>query len=204
VWGIPPNKPGRLIKGVAVMLEENVDIVAIMTSAFYKEGKSSGQLMKELLYSRLEKLREFTIYPILSQFSPEEIFNILENKLCLIEEPVKNTAEEVTKAARFFREVGVTKIILVTSPDHISRTLRDAIAAWQERYPELAANVYGAPCVTLYSARTPEDAEIAKMENVVIAEPPVMKSFDIRRVFGVLKNTDALREIDAILKKYGK
>jgi len=204
VWGTPPDKPGRLVRGAAVILEEGIDLAILVSSAFGKEGKSSGQLMKEHLYQGIEGLSEFTIYPLLRQISSTEIRRVLDERLMLLEEPVKNTAEEVMAAAKVFKDAGIEKTLLITNPDHISRTIKDAIVAWQKDYPELAANVYGAPCVTLYSERTPEDVEIAKVSNVVIAEPLVMKKFNLARMFGILGNSEALAEVDAVLKKYGK
>jgi hypothetical protein len=203
VWGTP-DKPGRLVRGVTLILEEDIDVAVIMSSAFGKDGKSSGQLMKELLYARIEKLREFSIYPILSEVSAEEIYTILERTLRVVNEPVRNTSEELIAAGRYFTKAGIEKVFLVTSPDHISRTIRDAIVAWQKECPQLAANVYGAPSVSLYSLRTEKDINIAKVENVIIAEPPVMQFFDLRRMFVILKRPEALAEIDAILKKYEK
>lgn len=204
VWGEPPHQPGRLVTGVANLLEENIDLGVVCSSAFGKDGKSSGNWMMSHLYAKIEDLKKFLIYPVFNKFSPVEMRETLDEHLKLVEAPIKNTSEEVMAAGRLFRAVGIQKVVLVTSPDHISRTLRDAIVAWQNCYPEFSANVYGAPCVTLYSARTPEDSSIAKVSNVVIAEPPAMKKFNLGRMFGILGNPEALTEVDAVLKKYGK
>lgn len=203
VWGFPPDKPGRLVKGAAVMMEEDSKIVVITGGAGEKEGKSEAQWMKDRLYQGLEKLKEFIVYPVLQKYSAEEIKRKLDESL-ILEETAKNTAENMAKTGAIFNEAGVEKVIIVTSPDHISRALRDAIQFWNKDYPRLAMNVYGTPSVTFYSARTPEDEEIAQMKNVVIAEPPVMKRFNLGRIFGILENPEALGELDALLKKYGK
>lgn len=203
VWGTPSNEAGRLVRAAAVILERNIDLAIISGGAGWVEGKSEAQYMKERLYQGLEDLKEFTIYPILQKVSPKEIRRKLD-KVLTLEEKAKNTAEHMPLVGEMFRRAGVREVTLVTSPDHISRALRDALICWQKDYPELVANVYGTPCVTLYSERTPEDVEIAKVSNVVIAEPPVMKKFNLARMFGVLGNPEALAEIDAVLKKHGK
>lgn len=202
VWGTPPDKPGRLVKAAAVMMEEDADMVVITGGAGQKEGKSEAQWMKDRLYRGLEELKEFTVYPVLQKFSPEEIREKLDRALKL-EETAKNTTENMSKTGAMFRNTGVERVIIVTSPDHISRALRDAIQFWSKDFPELAMNVYGTPSVTFYSAR-PGDEDIARIENVVIAEPPTMRKFNLSRLFGVLGNSEALAEIDVVLKKYGK
>ncbi|MFC1663858.1 YdcF family protein [Patescibacteria group bacterium] len=200
VWGVPPDKPGRLPKALAVIIEEDADIAVISGGT----EKFEAQRMKERLYKGLKQLREFTVFPAFQRFSKEEIQDKLD-KILNLEETAKNTAENMVKTGAIFNEAGVGKVIIVTSPDHISRALRDAIKFWGKDYPELARNVYGTPSVTLYSNRgTPEDKEIAKIENVVIVEPPAMKKLNLRRILDVLGNPEALFEIDAVLKKHGK
>lgn len=203
VWGTPPDRPGRLVKATAVLLEEDVDIAIISGGTGVKEGVGEAQWLKNRLYQGLEELKKFTIYPVLQRFTPEQIKNKLD-KILVLEEKAVNTATNLKNTGIMFKEAGVEKVIVVTSPDHISRGLRDGLQFWSKEYPELAANLYGTASVTLYSNRTPEDQEIAKMENVVIAEPPTMKKFNFARMFGILNNPDALAEIDAILKKYSK
>ena len=201
VWGTPPHKPGRLPRGIAVMLEEDVELVVLVSSAFSKEGKSTGEWMKERIYQGINgEFQQFTIYP-LSQISPGRLKRLIDERLVVVDAPVKNTFEELAAAGSFFRDAGVQSVFLITSPDHISRTIRDAVIAWRE-YPQLTRNLYGTPSVTFYAKRSPEDAEIARMENVVIAEPPVARVFNLARVFRVLKNPDALAELDRCLKKY--
>lgn len=202
VWGTL-DRPGRLVRAAAVMMEEDADIAVITGGIGQKEGRLEAQWMKERLYHGLEELKEFTVYPVLQQFSPAEIREKLDEVLEL-EEMAKNTAENMANTGAIFNEAGADKVIIVTSPDHISRAIRDAIQFWSKDYPRLVRNLYGTPSATFYSARTEEDKAIAKIENVVIAEPPVMDKFNLARIFGVLGNPKALSEIDAVLRRYGK
>jgi len=205
VWGYPPDNPGRLVTAVKVILEEGIDVALICGSAGEKDGKKECWWMRDQLYQHLEEIRLFAVYPVFYQYTIREIREVLDRVLVVREkDTAANTAGEIEYAGKFFTEAEVEKVMLVTSPDHISRALRDVLVNWQNNYPKLAANVFGVPSVTLYSERSAEDAEIAKMANVVIAEPPVMKKFNLARMFGILNNPGALAEIEAVLKKYGK
>lgn len=205
VWGYPPDRPGRLVTAVKLIPEENIDIALTCGTAGDKEGKKECWWMRDYLYQHLEELKLFTIYPVFQQYGPGEIKEILDKVLVVREKDTSTTtAGEVEYAGRFFTEAGVEKVMLLTSPDHVSRAIRDALSAWQKTYPKLAANLSIATSVTLYSERKPEDKEIAKMENVVIIEPPFYKSVGSRaqKIFKLRNNPEALKKFDAIFKKY--
>ncbi len=205
VWGYPPDQPGRLVTGVKVILEEDIDVALICGTSGGKEGEYEGWWMKNILYQCLEYLKSFTIYPIFHDYTADELRVVLNRVLVIKEkDTAANTAGEVEYAGRFFTEVGVGKVIIVSCPDNVSRCIRDALACWREDYPLLAANTFTTASWTLYSERTSEDKEIAKLSNVVIAEPPIMRKFNLARMFGVLGNPQALSEIDVVLKKHGK
>lgn len=205
VWGFPPDQPGRLVTAVKVILEENIDIALTCGTAGEKDGKKESWWMKNLLYERLEELKSFTVYPIFGGYTVDELRAILDRVLVIREKDTgANTAGEAEYAGRFFTEACVDKVTITSSPDHISRCIRDVLNCWRERYPVLAANTFATAAWTLYSERTPEDKEIAKISNVVIAEPPVMRKFNLARIFGILGIPQALSEVVAVLKKYGK
>lgn len=203
VWGVPPDRPGRVVKTAAVILSENPEIAVISGGLGRKEGKSEAWWAKQRLYDGLDKLKDFTIYPVFQRFSAKEIEEKL-NKVLKLEEKARNTAENIINSGPLLKEAGAEEVIIVTSPDHISRGLRDALQFWGKDYPGLAANVSGTASVTFYSERAPEDRVIAKMENVVIAEPPAVRKINLGRIFGVMGNSQALSDLDAVLKKYGK
>lgn len=202
VWGTPPHRPGRLVKGVSVILQEDAEI-AVISGGAIKEHKPGAQWMKELLYQRLSELKEFTLYSVFAEFTDAEIKRKLD-EILRIESESQNTSENLENSAEILSEAGVDKTIIITSPDHISRALKDALVCWRESYPGLSKNVHGACSVTLYSARTPGDQKIASLENVIIAEPPVAKKLNFARLFGILGEPEALSEIKAVLEKYGR
>lgn len=204
VWGFPPDRPGRAVTALKIILEEEIDIALICGTAGEKDGKKESWWFKDLIYRRLEEFKSFTVFPVFQEYTADELRKILDRVLVIREKDTgANTAGELEYAGRFFTEAGVTKVFNISSGDHGSRCLRDLQIAWREKHPSLALNAFTSTSWTLYSERAPEDKEIAKMSNVVIAEPPVMKTFNLARIFKVLKNPEALAEIDAALKKAG-
>lgn len=208
VWGIPPDRPGRIVKGVALLLEEKADLLFLIGTAIGKDGKNIGEWMRDLLFLKITELPQFAIYPVLTRFSSEEIKRKLETKLVLVPGlEVKNTADELRLLAKIFKEAGIKRAILVSSPDHMSRILRDAFAIWWEQglAPELAVNFICSPCITLYTevdGITPP--ERAKVANVVVAEPRFSLVPLFQRMFGIANNPEAVSQIEAVLERYGK
>lgn len=192
VWGIPPDKPGRLVTGLKIFLEEEVELL-IITGGTEKEGKKEAEWMKNLLYEKINQLSDFTVFPVFEEHSSWEIEEFLDECLVL-ETKAKNTRENLQNVAKILSEESIDSVVIVTSPDHISRAIRDAIEIWQQDYPELTRNLFASPSVTLYSG--------GKISDVVIAEPPVKRKFDLSRIFKILKNEQALKKLDNLLKEY--
>ena len=64
---------------------------------------------------------------------------------------------------------GFNRIIIVTSPDHMPRAMRDAFVEW----PNPPFELEFVPSATLYSEGDGETPpERASMDNVVVLEPP--------------------------------
>ncbi|MCD6177914.1 YdcF family protein [bacterium] len=192
VWGIPPDKPGRIVTGLKIFLENQAELL-IITGGTEKEGKKEAEVMRDLLYEKIEELYDFTVFPIFQGYFPSTIKEIIWRRLVL-EISSKNTRENLQNVGKILYENSIDSVIIVTSPDHLSRALRDAIIIWQDEYPELTRNLFGSPSVTLYSK--------GKISDVVIAEPPVKKKFDFSRIFKILKNQEALEKLDRLLKEY--
>ena len=78
----------------------------------------------------------------------------------------QNTIEEIENASQIFLEREIERIVLVSSPSHIVRCLRDATDLYSRR-PEFAgfsSSLLASPSVTCYEGSTPGD--------VVVIEPP--------------------------------
>ncbi len=206
VWGEPPDRAGRLVKGAAEALAENADVVFI-TGCGEMNGKEGVEIMRDRLYAGLNDLKDFKVYPIFQHYSVISIRERLERAMRLeyrrASERLQTTSRTMANIAETLLGERIQKVILVSSPDHVCRCLRDAFIYWQEKYPSLIVNLSATPCVTFYSARKPADEEIAKMENVVIFEPPFYKSVGKRaqELFKFRDKEEVLSKIDQILDK---
>lgn len=210
VWGESPDKPGRIPTAVAVALEENAELLVLFGSSIGKEDesgvwKSSGKLMTELLFRRFEELGKFTILHALREIPLKKIRRRIEVVYRLVEELERpaNTFGEMQTMARLIQEKGIQKLVCVSSPDHVSRIIRDTLVVF--RKTTLAVHVSVRPSVTLYTVGddvTPP--ERASLGSVVVIEPRSPVGPLAQRMLGLGGNANALAEIDAILKKYGK
>ena len=101
VWGVLPDKPGRIPVAIAVALEEGAEHLILFGSSIGKEkdGKwlSSGRWMTDLLCERFGELKQFTILQPLRELSLEQIRERIEGIFQLIEEPERpaNTLGEL-------------------------------------------------------------------------------------------------------------
>jgi len=209
-WGWPPDRPGRLVTGAKVILEEDAEIVVI-TGCGEQDGKEGVEWMKDMLYQRLAELKDFTIYPIFQKYTSLQIKEKLDKAVRLEyrypDDVVQNTRRTMENVGnRILKGENIGKVILVSSPDHISLVIRDDLDVWGKHCPQLITDLWAIPSMTFYSARTPEDEAIAKIENLVIIEPPFYKEVGSRaqKIFSLRNNPEALAEIDVALQKYGK
>lgn len=207
VWGTPPDKPGRIPAAIAVTLDEGADNLFLFGSSIGKEfspgqWKSSGKYMMELMYERVEELKKFTVLRIFQNFSTQQIKEQLDSKFRLIESPERlaTTASEIQEMVRICQEENIQKIIFVSSPDHVSRIMRDALKAFNGS--PLALNISVRASATLYTENdgitSPENASI---DNVIIVEPRMGNFFKLFP--GILNYSGAMREINEIAKKWG-
>ena len=123
-----------------------------------------------LLWERFDELAGFAVFkgretewtrpPAAGRFRQR-----IESMLHLDRES-KNTRDEIAYAGRVFVDRGVERVILVSSPTHLPRCLRDACAIYgaDEGMSGLLRELYAAPSVTGYPGYTADD--------VAIFEPP--------------------------------
>lgn len=180
-WGDPPHRLGRIPQGILTAIQENADVIVFGTGASEKEfrlGESgkTGQVLVEAEYS-LEYLK--------AHFSSLACFEILQRRIPELETETgvarlaeiwlprivldvesNNTAEEITNAGLLFVEREIEKSILVSSPSHIVRCLRDAadIFSSDKRFEKLRYDIHGVPSNTCYEGTDAGD--------VVVIEPP--------------------------------
>jgi hypothetical protein len=170
VWGKPPHELGRVPMGIFVAMLEQADLIAFGTGASTKDGLTESEATVQLLWERFDELQEFEIFQKhLPQFSEhsawQQLREMLKSKI-IVENKSQNTVEEVVCTARLFHQRGIEKIILVSSPTHLPRCLRDARIAFDQN-ADLAHFknwLYATPSTTSYMGRSAAD--------VAIFEPP--------------------------------
>jgi hypothetical protein len=145
----------------------------------------------------------------LRQFSCFDGIDIAEHEdrmaaISVAECDSRNTLDEMKAAGRIFLARGVEKVILVSSPTHISRCVRDALVAFQT--PETATlkrNLFAVASDTSYLG--------GRVEDVVIFEPPhrgdrgsFLTHYIVKRILKIPESqTDLfLKELDALLERY--
>jgi len=134
IWGIPPDRPGRLPKGVAIFLEQEAKFLSIGTGATKREGdgKLEAEVIAEYLFDHFGDLVDFTcIRELLAQKWRHAKEHVEESLLLAVK--CKNTQEELEEVGGIFEGLGTTHWVLVSSSDHISRVAKIAATLSLER-----------------------------------------------------------------------
>lgn len=180
-WGDPPGKPGRIPQGLLVARQFDAEVMVFGTGASAKEfrlGESAqtGRRLVESEYSmeylrqHFESLRQFDM---IRQEIPESAAvdawarwqdSVLSR--IVLDTKSQNTLGEIRTAIEIFLERQIQRVVLVSSPSHIIRCLRDATTLFSQddRLVKLRSSLFACPSVTCYEGTTPAD--------VVVVEPP--------------------------------
>jgi len=170
VWGYPDKgQLGRAPKGMLVAHQESADLLVFGTGASQRVVERDGKQvsMKEGEYTLDYLERHFAD---LAEFAPFAELDLAElrarfDKIARAELSSQNTSEEVREAAELCLEHGIDRLVLVSSPTHISRCLRDAYTALEsDRFDRLRQQLFATPSDSCYLG--------ARAEDVVIFEPP--------------------------------
>ncbi|CAN0264877.1 unnamed protein product [Pylaiella littoralis] len=128
MWGDEQQQRlGRLPHGVRLAWEENACVVVLGTGASELDGVVEGRYAVEYLIRNWDKLRGFN-----EAFSGVDLETMREavQPSLVAEVRSQNTREELIEAGRIFRKENCDRVILVSSPTHVPRCLRDACSAW--------------------------------------------------------------------------
>ncbi len=169
-WGIPEDQVGRVPMGVFVALSEQADVMVFGSGASKKGGLLESEATALLMQERFDALAGFSLFqnhlpevknPDSARRCKQRIESILH-----LDTGSRNTREEIVHAGRIFVDQGVERVILVSSPTHLPRCLRDACAIFEDNgeLSRLRNGLYAAPSVTSYAGHTAAD--------VAIFEPP--------------------------------
>ncbi|CAM9177584.1 unnamed protein product, partial [Ectocarpus fasciculatus] len=130
MWGDEQQQRlGRLPHGARLAWEESACVVVLGTGASERNGVLEGRYALEYLKENWEKLGDFR--EAFSGVDLEQMRTAMQ-PLLVAEVRSQNTRQELLEAGRIFREKNCERIILVSSPTHLPRCLRDACSLWLE------------------------------------------------------------------------
>lgn len=179
-WGEPPDAPGRIPHGIAIARQFDAKVIVMGTGAsaepfhFGVSGGDEAPLLEaeyswRYLDESFDQLAQFEA--IRNQVGSADSAEFLRWRQAVTDRVVldtesQNTVDEITRAFEICLERGIEQIILVSSPSHVVRALRDAasIVATDSRFRTLQQHLFASPSVTCYEGSTPGD--------VVVVEPP--------------------------------
>ncbi|MCY3772781.1 MAG: YdcF family protein [Gemmatimonadetes bacterium] len=169
-WGETPDRLGRVPLGVFVALCEQADVMVFGSGASRKNGMLESEATARLLRERFDELVGFSVFekhlPELKHPDSSGLYRKQIESVLRLDTESQNTREEIAHAGRVFLDRGVERIILVSSPTHLPRCLRDACTIFEEsrELSRLRHGLYAVPSVTGYVGYTAAD--------VAIFEPP--------------------------------
>ncbi len=200
MWGHPPDELGRIPKAVSVALQEDADALVFGTGASEKDNKKEGEYTRDFMFEHFLELGEFTCLQNVDLVKAKP--RILE--ISQAECASQNTREEMREAGKLFIGQGVGRIILVSSPTHISRCIRDALDVFKDKdFTGLRENLFAIASDTSYLG--------GHVEDVVIFEPPhrgdqqaFLTHYVVKRIFKISEEEmpHFLRDLDGLLSKY--
>ena len=223
VWGDPPVAMGRLPQGLLTAYSMDAPVIVLGSGASskdfrYPNSPRTGEMLLECEYTfeylntQFDNLLNFKpwVERVKEAQDPETWAAFKQDLLgrIILDKKSQNTVEELATAGKYFLENDVRRIVLISSPTHIVRVLRDANKVYQSDYQfrSFMHDIHAVPCVTCYEGSTPSD--------VVVIEPPhrpdrhVLPTHRrIQRMLALqkLEPTDLLRfidEFDELLQQY--
>ncbi|SVA65294.1 uncharacterized protein METZ01_LOCUS118148 [marine metagenome] len=196
-WGKPPMEMGRVTKGIFVALYESADVLAFGTGASEKNGKLEADATVQLMWERFDGIAEFDVFKrYFPQITDQDYRNKVRKKIesiLEIENQSQNTVDEVKKVGEIFNRYGVERVILVSSPTHLPRCLRDACVAFEQNV-DLAHFRHwlsAVPSDTNYMGKSASD--------VAVFEPPHRPDRPMFNINEFLKRVDDIPGKDRLV-----
>ena len=159
VWGDKVSQQLGRLPHAALLAWEGRDELASFICGTGASRDASGRLeadaLVELLFTRLPRLREFECF----EHVDLELLESLLRRTTVADSTSLNTEQECTAALSRLQRDGVRRAVLVSSPTHAPRCLRDACAAARRVGFEGSLSV--SPCGTSWTGDEP-----------VVIEPP--------------------------------
>lgn len=157
IWGRPQEGIlGRVPRGIQLAIFDHIPLIFWGTGASEKDGVKEAQYTFDYAVAHGPELPEFIGW---DRYEVEGFLRSVSH----IDIDTQNTLEEIKRAGEVCRERGITRMILVSSPTHISRCLLEA-----EKLRSVGklqgVEVFATASDTCYADSTPG--------NVLIVEPP--------------------------------
>ncbi|MEE2994740.1 MAG: ElyC/SanA/YdcF family protein [Gemmatimonadota bacterium] len=209
VWGKPPYELGRVPKGIFIALQEKADVMVFGTGASEKDGLLEADATARLMWDKFDDLKDFAVFethfPDLKDQAFRDQCRTRIKSILKIENTSQNTVDEVTRAGHIFKDYDIEQIILVSSPTHLPRCLRDACVAFDNDL-ELSHFRYwlsASPSITGYMGRSAADVAIFEPPHRPDRPPFNINDF-LKRVNDIPGSgrQDFLRRFDELLQDF--
>lgn len=177
---------GRVPQALLMALQLNAEVIVIGSGASVREFVDSdpektrrvlreAEFTLEFLKLHFDSLKNFPAWkhwltsagqtPHFQ--SDEAAWDSIKERLLdriIIDVDAQKTIDELKNAGLIFSQRGIDQVVLVTSPTHLPRVVRDACVAYQDGEEPLFSRVLGVPSCTNFPGATADD--------VMVLEPP--------------------------------
>jgi hypothetical protein len=171
-WGEPEKGlMGTIPKVIQLLLvqtpDEPITDIVMYTGPSRKDGLNEGEYSKKYLLDHFNQLNDFPqLKPLIETLSNDQLQELraqLEENIHTLNELV-NSSDEVTNAAKYFAEHGITKIYQVAVASHAPRCIQlQALIRYRHEIP-VEQFWYTIAADTTFEGTAPND--------VIVAEPP--------------------------------
>ena len=186
-------------KAILTAYEENAWVVVFGTGASQlKDGTKEGQVTIDHMLEHFDELSEFEAF---NGINLDKLKKRMK-EISIPETDSQNTKEEIEKATKIFSKKGINKIVLVSSPTHIPRCLRDAMEIFSRpKFASLMDGLSAQPSHTYFAGK------------VIVVEPSHRNdraSVPLNKILkGIFQISKELmpkfgRELTEIIKRYRK
>lgn len=192
VWGHGSERMGRLPQGLLTALELDADIVIVGSGAscrIFEDDRSRrrGQILREAEFTietlrcRFDELKHFPAWRVHQNAWSEGSGERLRTKLLsMIEADLdsQTTIEELRNAGLRFQQQGIQRVVLISSPTHLPRVIRDAADVFHGD-PDFASfhdRIHAIPSQTNFVGTRPSDVKVLEPPHRPDRNPQVFDS----------------------------
>ena len=164
VWGDESRQLlGRIPQAVLLAHRECASLVVFGTGgSAAPDGTLEGEFTLDYMFSNWHRLARFRAFDSVDLKTLEQHMR----RCARTESSSHNTLEELDACGRIFSQAQppVSRVILVSSPTHLPRCLRDAAWLYAERQYAFRSHLFACPSDTSFAGCSPLD--------VAVVEPP--------------------------------